>query len=243
CFSSSPRYGPPLAPPSFPTRRSSDLLLGVQRRAVDLEILDRALQQWVRVERAADGPGRTGVAGEQVAGLDVRADTVDRYAVEIGDELLGSGIERRGHGDPVALLQCAVTRHRGLATRSIDGNGRTEVAIPVGRRAEQVTVGVAAQGVYPLPCPAASAPLHPDRDSEVLCAVEDPAWDLHVAAVVTAGKSEGTICLIGLDQFRRPCHGSIPAVAGGVRHGPVLELVHRVAQVGFWELRAGGSRN
>src|SRR5699024_12758599 len=53
-----------------------------------------------RVERAADEPGRTGVVGEQVAGLDVRADTVDRYAVEIGDELLGSGIERRGHGDP-----------------------------------------------------------------------------------------------------------------------------------------------
>src|SRR5699024_11287054 len=49
-------------------------LLGVQRRAVDLEILDRALQQWVRVESAADEAGRSGGVCERDAGLDDRED-------------------------------------------------------------------------------------------------------------------------------------------------------------------------
>ncbi len=226
-------------------------LLGAQRRVPHGEVVDRALEQRVRVEGLADVAGGGGRTLQQVLGLDAGLGGGDRHAVEVGGEPARGGVEGDGHRPPLVRRERRVTADLRLRAPSAGGHRGLEQTAAVVRGAEEVPRGVGAQVEDPLPGRLAAAPLHARGDRQVGRVADHAARQADVRAAGvgrTAGQSEGLPPGRALDGpgaggVHQVCRQAVAGTVGDLSGGHVV-LVEGVTGGGPGRLRRvrGGDR-
>lgn len=204
------------------------------------EVVDRALEQRVRVQGLAYVTGRRGRTVQQVLGLDAGRGGGHRHAVEVGGEAVGDGVEGDGDRPPRVRGQRGVAADLCLAAPAAGGHGGLEQPVAVVGRTEEVLGGVGAQIEDPLPGRLVAAPLHPGGDRQVACVADHFAGQADVRAVGGGRPARQVERLAAVRARHGPGGGAVhqarrQAVAGtvGDLSGGEVVLVEGVAGGGL----------
>ena len=230
----------------FERRRLSDELRdlrGGEGVVEHLDVIDRSLQQRIRVEGFPDVAGVLRVGSEQFVRGGVGGSARDRHTVEVRRHPPGCRVEGRGDRRPFTCADRTVPRDRGLTRAARCRQCGGGIAIAVRRRREQVPVRVSAEVEDALPGATRAVPAHARRDREGVGALESAARDRHVSPSVAAGEPQGGSALVRLDELGFAGESAVEPVTRGIGDDAAVDLVHRVVQQGRGRLvRRGGNR-
>ncbi|SEU47031.1 hypothetical protein SAMN05421811_1281 [Nonomuraea wenchangensis] len=199
-------------------------LLGRERRGVDAEVVDRAVEQRVGIERAPDEPGGRRRGVDQLRGGDRGGGGGDGGPVEVGRDPLGRRVEGDGQRLPGVRGKRGVAGDLRLRAAARRGDRGAQPPVAVVRGAEQVSAVVLAQRVDPLPGGRGAVPLDPRGHGQVGPVLDRGQRQPDVGAVGgrgAAGQAECVPARRAVDQRRggRVDQLAVQAVAGGVGDG------------------------